>query len=58
METIQWLDHTTFSYIDFDTIYTMYTGSEWWIENIDIIKAIYNTSLISSYYMRKSPENA
>lgn len=57
METIPWLDHTTFCYIDYNTIYT-YTGSEWWIENLGLIKAIYNTSLVSSNYMRQSLQNA
>lgn len=48
VETFPWPSNATFSYIDFDTIYSMYTGSSWWIANIDIVKAIYSTSLISS----------
>jgi len=58
VETFPWPSNATFSYIDFDTIYSMYTGSSWWIANIDIVKAIYSTSLISSNTVRQSPQDA
>lgn len=57
-ETLPWPSAANFSYIDYDTIYSMETGSEWWIENIDIVKAIYSTSLISSNTVGQSSQDA
>lgn len=58
-ETFPWVSHAAnFSYIDYDSIYSMYDGSEWWIENIDIVKAIYSTSLISTNSVRQSAQDA
>ena len=51
-ETVPFSINASFSYIDYDTIYSMYTGSEWWNENIDTVKAIFTTTLISSNNVR------
>ena len=47
-----------FTYINYDTKYLMITGSDSWKDDIDVVKAIFTTSLLSSPDIRQSPYDA